>query len=78
MTNYCSYSVVIRTLGSTGSKYRALIDSIFSQTVQPEEIIVVLPEGYSLDYVSGRERIVYSKKGMVSQRAEGISECNSD
>lgn len=78
MSSICSYSVVIRTLGSTGAKYRALIDSIFTQTIQPEEIIVVLPEGYNLDYITGRERIVYSKKGMVSQRAVGISECKSE
>ena len=78
MSSICSYSVVIRTLGSTGTKYRALIDSVFAQTIQPEEIIVVIPEGYALDYITGKERIVYSKKGMVSQRAVGISECKSE
>ena len=77
-TETFSYSVVIRTLGSTGDKYKRLIDSVLSQTVQPEEIIVVLPEGYGLDYVTGKERIVYSKKGMVSQRAAGILECRSE
>lgn len=73
-----NYSVVIRTLGNTGEKYKRLIDSIFAQTVQPEKIIVVLPISYELDYVTGREIIVYSKKGMVSQRAVGIIECQSD
>ena len=78
MAESCSYSVVIRTLGNTGEKYKALIDSCFAQSIQPEEIIVVLPAGYDLDYVTGRERIVYSKKGMVSQRASGIMACKSE
>lgn len=73
-----SYSVVIRTLGNGGDKYRALMDSISSQTVEPEEIIVVIPESYNLDYVSGRERIVYSPKGMVTQRAVGINTAKSE
>ena len=41
-----SYSVVIRTLGNTGLKYKALLDSIAKQTIHPEEIIVAIPEGY--------------------------------
>lgn len=74
----CSYSVVIRTLGNTGEKYKVLIDSILSQTIQPEEIIVVLPHGNSLDYYTGKERIVYCERGMVTQRAVGIQEAKSD
>lgn len=73
-----SYSVIIRTLGNGGDKYRALMDSIVSQTVEPEEIIVVIPEGYDLDYECGRERIVYSTKGMVTQRAVGINTAKSE
>ncbi len=57
-----SYSVVIRTLGNTGLKYKALLDSIAKQTIQPEEIIVVIPEGYELDYSLGNERVVRCKK----------------
>lgn len=68
----CSYSVVIRTLGNSGLKYKALLDSITRQTIQPDEIIVVIPNGYSLDYQIGKERVIYSPKGMVSQRAVGI------
>ena len=74
----CSYSVVIRTLGNAGEKYRRLMDSISNQTIKPEEIIVVIPEGYGLDYVAGNERVVYSHKGMVTQRAVGIMGCHSE
>ena len=73
-----SYSVVIRTLGNAGSKYKALLDSIAKQTIQPEEVIVAIPEGYELDYTLGTERIIRSQKGMVSQRAEGILAAKSD
>lgn len=73
-----SYSVVIRTLGNSGEKYHRLLKSIESQVASPEEIIVVLPEGYSLDYKLGYERVIYSEKGMVIQRAEGIRQANSE
>ena len=73
-----SYSVVIRTLGNTGAKYQALLQSIESQTIQPEEIIVAIPHGYELDYQLGIERIVHCEKGMVMQRAIGIAEAKSE
>lgn len=76
--NNISYSIVIRTLGNAGLKYKALLDSIAKQTVQPEEVIVAIPEGYELDYTLGTERVIRSKKGMVSQRAEGILAAKSD
>lgn len=73
-----SYSVVIRTLGDTGEKYRQLLNSIQNQTIQPDEIIVVIPEGYELQDKLGNERVVYAPKGMVSQRFVGIEEASSD
>jgi len=73
-----SYSVVIRTLGNTGEKYQALLQSIQAQTIQPEEIIVVIPHGYELDCKLGSERVVYCEKGMVQQRAVGIAESNAE
>lgn len=73
-----TYSVVIRTLGNTGDKYRCTLDAIERQTVKPAEIVVVIPQGYTLDHSIGTEKIVYSKKGMVSQRAEGIAQAQSD
>lgn len=72
------YSVVIRTLGNTGEKYRCMLDAIERQTVQPAEIIVVIPEGYSLDHRIGTEQIIRSGKGMVTQRATGITYAKSD
>lgn len=76
--NKFSYSVVIRTLGNTGLKYKALLDSIARQTVQPEEVIVAIPDGFDLDFTLGYEHIVRCKKGMVSQRAAGINAAKSD
>ena len=74
----CSYSVIIRTLGNSGEKYSRLLRSIERQTIKPEEIIVVIPEGYSLDYQLGNERIIQCKKGMVTQRAVGINAAKSE
>lgn len=67
-----SYSVVIRTLGNSGVKYKALLDSIAHQTIPPDEVIVAIPEGYEPDFTLGYETILRARKGMVSQRAEGI------
>lgn len=73
-----SYSVVIRTLGNTGEKYQRMLQAIDRQTVQPKEIVVALPHGYSLDHQLGNERIVRCEKGMVTQRAVGIAEADGD
>ena len=42
------YTVVIRTLGTAGEKYRIELDSLMSQTFPPEEIIVYIAEGYTI------------------------------
>ncbi len=73
-----SYSIVIRTLGNTGEKYRRMLEAISRQTVAPEEILVVIPHGYELDHQLGTERVVRSEKGMVTQRVVGISEAKGD
>ena len=73
-----NYSIVIRTLGNTGEKYRQMLQAIECQTVKPCEIVVVIPDGYTLDHQIGNERVIYSKKGMVSQRAVGIMEAKGD
>lgn len=72
------YSIVIRTLGNTGEKYLQMLHAISNQTVKPKEIVVVIPDGYTLDHSLGNERIVYSDKGMVSQRAVGIEKAKGD
>ena len=73
-----SYSVIIRTLGNSGEKYKALLDSIACQTVPPKEVIVAIPDGYELEYQNGNETILRTMKGMVIQRAEGIQAANTE
>ena len=54
------YTAVIRTLGTAGDKYQQLLNSLASQTVKPEEIIVYIAEGYPLPKETiGIERYVY-------------------
>lgn len=73
-----TYSVAIRTLGTAGEKYEKLLNSIKKQTVQPEKIVVVLPEGYALPpYQLGTEEFVFCKKGMVIQRLEALKYIDS-
>lgn len=77
MTNI-DYSVIIRTIGKAGKKYQKLLDSIENSNAKPKEIIVVLPEGYSLPKEkTGYERFVFCKKGMVTQRLVGIENCHT-
>jgi hypothetical protein len=74
-----SYSVAIRTLGTAGEKYKKLLDSIQEQTIQPEKIVVVLPEGYKLpEYQLGNEEFVFSAKGMMPQRIEALKYITSE
>lgn len=64
------YTAVIRTLGTAGEKYQALLDSLLRQTIKPAKIIVYIAEGYKIPKETvGVERYVYVKKGMVAQRA---------
>lgn len=73
-----NYSIVIRTLGNTGKKYLQMLQAIERQTVKPCEIVVVIPEGYTLDHSLGYERVIFSKKGMITQRAVGIAEAKGE
>lgn len=73
------YSIVIRTLGTAGCKYQALLDSINAQTLLPKEVIVVIPHGYELPPERlGYEKFVRSEKGMVIQRCVGLSEMTTE
>ena len=76
--NKVSYSVVIRTLGNTGEKFRTMLNAIERQTVKPLEVIVAIPDGCQLDHTLGYERIVRCNKGMVTQRAAGIEAAQSE
>lgn len=72
------YSVVIRTLGTSGEKYEALLHSIDKQSIKPKEVLVVMAHGYSPSpYHSEYERIVWTRKGMVNQRQVGFEESRS-
>ena len=63
------YSIAIRTLGTSGEKFVAELESIKRQTVQPEKVIVYIAEGYDRpDYTIGKEEYVWVKKGMMRQR----------
>lgn len=74
-----NYTAVIRTLGTAGEKYQQLLDSLASQSVQPDEIIVYIAEGYQLPKETiGKERYVYVKKGMVAQRALRYDEVKTE
>ena len=79
MNKDISYSVAIRTLGTAGEKYEKLMNSIKSQNIQPEKIIVVLPYGYTVpQYQLGSEKFVFCEKGMVRQRIEALKYIDSD
>lgn len=72
------YSVIIRTTGKAGDKYRCLLDSIAALEPRPREVIVVLPEGYALPADRlGWETFYFCPKGMVIQRLHGIAQCKT-
>lgn len=76
---YPSYSVAIRTLGTSGDKFVKELKSIYRQTIAPEKVVVYIADGYPLpDYRIGSEQYVVVKKGMVAQRALKYDEIDSE
>ncbi len=74
-----SYSIAIRTLGTSGEKFVHLLDSIVTQTIKPEKVVIYIAKGYKRPtYSIGIEEYVEVKKGMVTQRALNYDEINSD
>lgn len=74
-----SYSVAIRTLGTAGEKFRRELESLRSQTVQPERVLVYIAEGYERPaFTVGSEEYVWVPKGMVAQRALRYDEITSE
>lgn len=72
------YSVIIRTTGKAGEKYQKLLQSISKLQPQPQEVIVVLPEGYTLpEDQLGWETFYHCPKGMVTQRLYGLQQCKT-
>lgn len=73
------YTAVIRTLGTAGAKYQTLLDSLVSQTIPPEEILVYIAEGYEIPPETvGTEKYIFVKKGMVAQRALRYDEVKTE
>lgn len=73
------YTAVIRTLGTAGTKYQQLLDSLQVQSIAPKAIIVYIAEDYPLPKETiGTERYVYVKKGMVAQRALPYGEVDTE
>ena len=73
-----SYSVAIRTLGTSGWMYHRLIETINRQTIPPEGIFVYLAEGYQPPERVKDEIIVRCPKGMVAQRSLDFKEIHSE
>lgn len=74
-----SFSIAIRTLGRAGAKYQKLLDSIAQSEIQPEKVVVVLPESYSKPKERlGYEEFVYCPKSMVGQRLEALKYIDSE
>ena len=74
-----TYSIAIRTLGTSGEVFREELLSITRQSIQPERVLIYVAEGYSRpDYTIGREEYVWVKKGMVAQRILPYDEITSD
>lgn len=73
------YSICIRTLGTAGDKYIKLLDSIKNLTIQPKEVLIIIPYGYEVPtYSIGIEKIVRSDKGMLLQRIVGYEGASSE
>jgi glycosyltransferase involved in cell wall biosynthesis len=73
------YSVAIRSIGNSDWRFIRLIKSLESQTVIPNEVIIVLPSTVKRWNIKTNLKIrwVFSKKGMVSQRMTGIDNIKS-
>ena len=68
-----TYSIAIRTLGTGGDKYKALLDSISKSSCLPKDVYVFIAEGYDLPNEQlGWEKFVYTRQGMWHQRIYGI------
>lgn len=69
------YTIAIRTLGSAGAKFEALMRSIAALDSPPEEVLVILPDGYDApSNLLENARVIRSEKGMVAQRVKAIKE----
>ncbi len=73
-----SYSIAIRTLGTSGEKFVRELESIKQQTIQPDKVVIYIAEGYARpEYTIGKEEYVWVKKGMMRQRVLRYDEIDS-
>ena len=74
-----TYSVAIRTLGTSLDTLRKELQSLHRQTIPPDRIVIYIAKGYQVpQFRIGMEEYVYVDKGMVSQRALHYNEIQSD
>lgn len=74
-----TYSIAIRTLGTAGEMFRKELESICTQTVQPERVLVYIAEGHDRpEFSVGREEYVWVRKGMMAQRLLRYDEITSE
>lgn len=74
-----NYSVVIRTLGQSGDKFKSTIESAINQSFKPDKIFVYIADGYPLpSQRTKNEEYIYVPKGMVRQRALDYAEVTSE
>lgn len=74
-----SYSVAIRTLGTSGDKLFRELSSLSSQTIIPDKVLIYIAEGYERpSFQIGNEEYLWVKKGMVAQRALPYTEIDSE
>lgn len=74
-----TYSIAIRTLGTSGECLRRELQSITAQTIQPERVVIYIADGYPRpDFQIGDEEYIWVKKGMMAQRALRYDEITGD
>lgn len=74
-----TYSVAIRTLGTSLDTLRRELESLHYQTIPPDKIIVYIAEGYERpEFTIGSEEYIWVKKGMIAQRALKYDEIDSE
>lgn len=74
-----SYSIAIRTLGKAGEKFIRELESLKTQTCQPESVNVYIAKGYTQpDCRIGSETYKEVDKGMMRQRLLPYEEIGSD
>ena len=78
MENF-KYTISIRTVGKGGSKYQSLLDSIDKLNIRPDEVHIILPNGYEPPSEKlGYEEFLYCEKGMMKQRIAGAKFAKND